>query len=119
MLIGPLIARFGHAVVARSGGDKIGRRRLDTHFFGIQKLGAEFDYDALRGVYDIHASRLSGTYMLLDEASVTGTANIIMASVLAMGTTTIYMRPVSHTSSSFAICLTGWGRKSASLRPTL
>ena len=90
MLIGPLIARFGHAVVARPGGDKIGRRRLDTHFLGIQKLGAEFDYDALRGVYDIHASRLSGTYMLLDEASVTGTANIIMASVLAMGTTTIY-----------------------------
>ena len=90
MLIGPLVARFGHAMVAKPGGDKIGRRRLDTHFLGIQKLGAKFDFDVARGVYDIHAERLSGTYMLLDEASVTGTANIIMASVLAMGTTTIY-----------------------------
>ena len=77
-------------MVAKPGGDKIGRRRLDTHFLGIQKLGAKFDYDIRRGVYDIHAGRLCGTYMLLDEASVTGTANIIMASVLAMGTTTIY-----------------------------
>ena len=90
MLIGPMIARFGRAMVAKPGGDKIGRRRLDTHFLGIQKLGAKFDYDIRRGVYDIHAGRLCGTYMLLDEASVTGTANIIMASVLAMGTTTIY-----------------------------
>ena len=90
MLIGPMVARFGHAVVAKPGGDKIGRRRLDTHFLGIQKLGAKFDYDASRGVYDIRAGRLCGTYMLLDEASVTGTANIIMASVLAVGTTTIY-----------------------------
>ena len=90
MLIGPMIARFGRAMVAKPGGDKIGRRRLDTHFLGIQKLGAKFDYDIHRGVYDIHAGRLCGTYMLLDEASVTGTANIIMASVLAMGTTTIY-----------------------------
>ena len=83
MLIGPMIARFGRAMVAKPGGDKIGRRRLDTHFLGIQKLGAKFDYDIRRGVYDIHAGRLCGTYMLLDEASVTGTANIIMASVLA------------------------------------
>lgn len=90
MLIGPMVARFRRAMVAKPGGDKIGRRRLDTHFLGIQKLGAQFDYDASRGVYRIHADRLYGTYMLLDEASVTGTANIIMASVLAMGTTTIY-----------------------------
>lgn len=90
MLIGPMIARFGHAMVAKPGGDKIGRRRLDTHFLGIEKLGARFDYDAARKVFDIHAGRLCGTYILLDEASVTGTANIIMAAVMATGTTTIY-----------------------------
>lgn len=90
MLIGPLVARFGQAVLAKPGGDKIGRRRLDTHFLGIQKLGAKFDYDEKRGVFNLRAKRLSGTYMLLDEASVTGTANIIMAATLAMGTTTIY-----------------------------
>lgn len=90
MLIGPLVARFGQAMVAKPGGDKIGRRRLDTHFLGIQKLGAAFNYDFERGVFDIRARQLCGTYMLLDEASVTGTANIIMAAVLAKGTTTIY-----------------------------
>lgn len=90
MLIGPLVARFGRAVVAKPGGDKIGRRRLDTHFLGIQKLGAEFRYDMGREVFDIQARQLRGTYMLLDEASVTGTANIVMAAVLAEGTTTIY-----------------------------
>lgn len=90
MLIGPMVTRFGQAMVAKPGGDKIGRRRLDTHFLGIQKLGAKFDYDEEHGIFDIHADRLTGTYMLLDEASVTGTANIIMAAVLAMGTTTIY-----------------------------
>ncbi len=90
MLIGPMLARFGHAMVAKPGGDKIGRRRLDTHFLGIERLGAEFEYDAGRGVFDIHADRLRGTDMLLDEASVTGTANIIMAAVTAEGTTTIY-----------------------------
>ena len=90
MLIGPMIARFGQAKVAKPGGDKIGRRRLDTHFLGIEKLGARFDYDAERKVFDIRADRLCGTYMLLDEASVTGTANIIMAAVTAAGTTTIY-----------------------------
>lgn len=90
MLIGPMIARFGRAMVAKPGGDKIGRRRLDTHFLGIEKLGAKFDYDASKGVFDIHADGLKGTYMLLDEASVTGTANIIMAAVMAQGTTTIY-----------------------------
>lgn len=90
MLIGPMLARFGHAMVAKPGGDKIGRRRLDTHFLGIERLGAEFEYDAGRGVFDIHADRLRGTDMLLDEASVTGTANIIMAAVTAEGVTTIY-----------------------------
>ena len=90
MLVGPLVARFGKAVIAKPGGDKIGRRRLDTHFIGIQKLGAGFHYDAVRGVYQITADGLRGTYMLLDEASVTGTANIVMAAVLAKGKTTIY-----------------------------
>ena len=90
MLVGPLVARFGKAMIAKPGGDKIGRRRLDTHFLGIQKLGADFHYDAERGVYEITAGELKGAYMLLDEASVTGTANIVMASVFAKGKTTIY-----------------------------
>ena len=90
MLVGPLLSRFGKAMISKPGGDKIGRRRLDTHFIGVQKLGASFDYDAERGVYTLSADRLKGTYMLLDEASVTGTANIVMAAVLAEGTTTIY-----------------------------
>lgn len=90
MLVGPLVGRFGHAVVAKPGGDKIGRRRLDTHFIGIQKLGANFIYDAQNRAYQIEGKNLRGCYMLLDEASVTGTANIIMAAVLATGTTTIY-----------------------------
>ena len=90
MLIGPLLARFGHALISKPGGDKIGRRRLDTHFLGFQKLGAEFTQNTERGVYELSAERLHGSYMLLDEASVTGTANIIMAAVLAKGTTTIY-----------------------------
>ena len=90
MLVGPLVARFGKAVIAKPGGDKIGRRRLDTHFIGIQKLGANFHYDEVRSVYQITADELKGTYMLLDEASVTGTANIVMTAVLAKGTTIIY-----------------------------
>lgn len=90
MLVGPLLARFGQAMIAKPGGDKIGRRRLDTHFLGIQKLGASFNYDAVKGVFTITSNQLKGTYMLLDEASVTGTANIVMAAVLAEGTTTIY-----------------------------
>ena len=90
MLIGPLVARFGQALVAKPGGDKIGRRRLDTHFLGIRKLGGVLCSDESRGTYYIRAPRLKGTYMLLDEASVTGTANIIMAAVMAEGTTTIY-----------------------------
>ncbi len=90
MIIGPLVARFGRALLPKPGGDKIGRRRLDTHFVGIQKLGASFDYDDKRQLYSISADQLKGTYMLLDEASVTGTANIIMTAVLATGETTIY-----------------------------
>lgn len=90
MLIGPLLARFGKGFIPKPGGDKIGRRRLDTHFLGFQKLGATFNYDYNQDVYTIEAQKLQGTYMLLDEASVTGTANIIMASVLAHGKTTIY-----------------------------
>ena len=90
MLVGPLLARFGKAIISRPGGDKIGRRRLDTHFIGIQKLGASFRYDEERGAYEITAPHLTGTYMLLDEASVTGTANIVMAAVLAKGRTVIY-----------------------------
>ncbi len=90
MLIGPLLARYGQAVVSKPGGDKIGRRRVDTHFLGMESLGAKFHYDAEHERFDITAGQLKGTYMLLDEASVTGTANIIMAATLASGTTTIY-----------------------------
>ena len=87
MLVGPLLSRFGHAVVPQPGGDKIGRRRLDTHFIGMERLGATVEYK--RGAYLVDAKRLKGCYMLLDEASVTGTANIVMTAVLAHGTTTI------------------------------
>ena len=90
LMIGPLLARYGKAVVAEPGGDKIGRRRLDTHFLGFKYLGAKFDFNEQRNVYEIHSNKLKGCYMLLDEASVTGTANIIMAAVFAKGTTTIY-----------------------------
>jgi UDP-N-acetylglucosamine 1-carboxyvinyltransferase len=90
MIVGPLVARFGKAIIPKPGGDKIGRRRLDTHFVGIQKLGAEFRYDPDAKRYEIEAKKLTGCYMLLDEASVTGTANILMAAVLAEGITTIY-----------------------------
>ena len=90
MLVGPMVARFGKAFTPKPGGDKIGRRRLDTHFIGIQNLGADFKYNPNNRTYEITAKKLKGTYMLLDEASVTGTANIVMAAVLAEGTTTIY-----------------------------
>ncbi|MBR2423613.1 MAG: UDP-N-acetylglucosamine 1-carboxyvinyltransferase [Tidjanibacter sp.] len=90
MVIGPLLARFGLAYIPKPGGDKIGRRRLDTHFIGFQKLGASINVDPAGDFFEVDARRLKGTYMLLDEASVTGTANIIMAAVLAEGTTTIY-----------------------------
>jgi len=90
MVVGPLLARFGKAFIPKPGGDKIGRRRLDTHFIGFQKLGAIFEFDTTDPFFKIEASSLTGTYMHLDEASVTGTANIIMASVMAKGRTTIY-----------------------------
>ncbi len=90
MLVGPMVARFGKAMISKPGGDKIGRRRLDTHFIGIQNLGADFVYNEERGIYEISAKQLHGSYMLLDEASVTGTANIVMVAVLAKGKTTIY-----------------------------
>lgn len=90
MLIGPMVARFGKAMISKPGGDKIGRRRLDTHIIGIQNLGAKFFYNTEREVYEMRADQLHGTYMLLDEASVTGTANIVMAAVLAKGKTVIY-----------------------------
>ena len=90
MLIGPLLARFGKAFLPKPGGDKIGRRRLDTHFLGLQSLGAEFKFDAELSVYFVEAKALRGTYILMDEISVTGTANVVMAAVLAKDTTTIY-----------------------------
>ena len=111
MLVGPLVARFGHAMVSKPGGDKIGRRRLDTHFLGIQKLGAEFSYNEERGIFDIKAERLQGAYMLLDEASVTGTANIIMAAVLAEGTTTIYNAACEPYLQQLCSMLCGMGAK--------
>ncbi len=90
MIMGPLLARFKKAFIPAPGGDKIGRRRLDTHFFGFKKLGADFKYDAKNGIYSVEGDKLIGAYMLLDEASVTGTANILMASVFAKGKTIIY-----------------------------
>lgn len=90
MIIGPLLARFGKAFIPRPGGDKIGRRRIDTHLTGFKKLGADFKYNPEKNAYELTAEKLKGAYMLLDEASVTGTANIVMAAVLAEGTTTIY-----------------------------
>lgn len=90
MIVGPLLARFGKAAIPKPGGDKIGRRRLDTHFLGFEKLGAKFNYDADTQFFNVDATNLKGSYILMDEASVTGTANIIMAAVLAQGITTIY-----------------------------
>ncbi|MCK9617579.1 MAG: UDP-N-acetylglucosamine 1-carboxyvinyltransferase [Lentimicrobiaceae bacterium] len=90
MIIGPLLARFGKGFIPQPGGDKIGRRRLDTHFTGLRQLGAIFTHDAQNGCYNVHADKLTGCYILLDEASVTGTANVLMAAVLAQGTTTIF-----------------------------
>jgi UDP-N-acetylglucosamine 1-carboxyvinyltransferase len=90
MIIGPLLARFGRAFIPKPGGDKIGRRRVDTHFMGFEKLGADFRYDSDNGIYSVEGDKLKGAFIHLDEASVTGTANIIMAAVLAEGRTTIY-----------------------------
>jgi UDP-N-acetylglucosamine 1-carboxyvinyltransferase len=90
MIVGPLLARFGRAAIPKPGGDKIGRRRLDTHFLGFEKLGAKFNYNADTSFFNVDATNLQGTYILLDEASVTGTANVVMAAVLAKGTTQLY-----------------------------
>lgn len=90
MILGPMLSRFGRGFIPQPGGDKIGRRRLDTHFIGFQKLGAEFIFDSNEKIYEISGKNLKGSYMLLDEASVTGTANIVMAAVMTKGTTTIY-----------------------------
>ena len=90
MIVGPMLARFGFGAIPKPGGDKIGRRRLDTHFIGFEKLGAQFDFDSHASFYEVSAKKLKGCYMLLDEASVTGTANIVMAAVMAVGTTQIY-----------------------------
>jgi UDP-N-acetylglucosamine 1-carboxyvinyltransferase len=90
MIIGPLLARFGKGYIPRPGGDKIGRRRLDTHFIGFEKLGAKFHYNADENYFRVDAQNLNGAYILLDEASVTGTANLLMAAVMANGTTTLY-----------------------------
>lgn len=111
MIVGPLVARFGKALIPKPGGDKIGRRRLDTHFVGIQKLGAEFKYDSDKQVYEVNAERLRGTYMLLDEASVTGTANILMAAVLAEGITTIYNAACEPYLQQLSVMLNAMGAK--------
>ena len=94
LIVGPLLARLGYVVVPKPGGDKIGRRRLDTHFLGFEQLGAEFSYDADECLFRASANELTGKYMLLDEASVTGTANIIMAAVMAKGTRRLHERGV-------------------------
>ena len=111
LMYGPLLGRFGLATIAKPGGDKIGRRRLDTHFIGFKNLGARFIYLEDRGVYELKADKLVGTYMLLDEASVTGTANIIMAAVLAEGTTTIYNAACEPYIQQLCKMLNGMGAK--------
>ena len=118
MVIGPLLARFGIAYLPKPGGDKIGRRRLDTHLIGFQKLGAKFDYDFDNNYFALRSDGLRGTYMLLDEASVTGTANIVMAAVLARGRRPSTMRPANPTSSSCAGCSFAWEPTSAVSVPT-
>jgi len=119
MLIGPMVARFGVAMISKPGGDKIGRRRLDTHFLGIQKLGADFNYVSDRGIYEIKAEELKGTNMLLDEASVTGTANIVMAAVLAKGTTTIYNAACEPYLQQLCKMLNGMGAKISGIASNL
>lgn len=116
MIVGPLLARFGQAYIPQPGGDKIGRRRLDTHFVGLQNLGAKFEYDADKHFFSVSAEKLSGKYMLLDEASVTGTANILMAAVMAQGKTTIYnaacepyIQQLSHMLVSMGANISGVG----------
>lgn len=111
MIIGPLLSRFGIGIIPQPGGDKIGRRRVDTHFFGFEKLGARFEFDSDKKYFRVTADKLKGDYMLLDEASVTGTANIIMAAVLAEGTTTIYNAACEPYVQQLCRMLTGMGAK--------
>jgi len=111
MLIGPLIARYGIAYFPKPGGDKIGRRRLDTHFVGFEKLGASFEFDSKDVFYTVKADKMKGTYMLLDEASVTGTANILMAAVLTPGKTTIYNAACEPYVQQLSTMLTSMGAK--------
>lgn len=111
MIVGPLLARFGKGYIPKPGGDKIGRRRLDTHFIGFQRLGATFTYERQEHFYKVEAKRLKGTYMLLDEASVTGTANIIMAAVLAEGRTTVYNAACEPYIQQLCKMLNGMGAK--------
>ncbi|HRN17335.1 MAG TPA: UDP-N-acetylglucosamine 1-carboxyvinyltransferase, partial [Xylanibacter oryzae] len=119
LLIGPLLSRFGKAVVAKPGGDKIGRRRLDTHFLGFKYLGAKFVHNTERNVYEINGQNLKGCYMLLDEASVTGTANIIMASVFAKGATTIYNAACEPYIQQLCHMLNGMGAKISGIASNL
>ena len=119
MIVGPLVARFGKAIIPNPGGDKIGRRRLDTHFTGIQKLGAKFDYNQDKKRYKVEAEKLKGCYMLLDEASVTGTANILMASVLAEGTTTIYNAACEPYLQQLCLMLNSMGAKISGIASNL
>lgn len=119
MLLGPILARFGKASIPKPGGDKIGRRRLDTHFLGFQKLGAKFNFDAAEHLFHIDASELKGCYMLLDEASVTGTANVIMAAVLAKGTTTIYNAACEPYLQQLCLMLNRMGAKIAGVGSNL
>lgn len=119
LMYGPLLGRFGLATIAKPGGDKIGRRRLDTHFIGFKNLGARFIYLEDRGVYELKADKLVGTYMLLDEASVTGTANIIMAAVLAEGTTTIYNAACEPYIQQLCKMLNGMGAKISGIASNL
>lgn len=111
MVVGPLLARFGKGKLPKPGGDKIGRRPMDTHFNGLARLGAKFTFDAKSGLYEIDATELKGDYMLLDEASVTGTANILMAAVLAKGTTTIYNAACEPYLQQLASMLNSMGAK--------
>jgi len=116
MIVGPMLARFGRGYIPKPGGDKIGRRRLDTHFIGFQNLGAQFDFDGEDNFFKVEAKELKGTYMLLDEASVTGTANIIMAAVMAKGVTTIfnaacepYIQQLCSMLNRMGACISGVG----------
>lgn len=119
LMIGPLLARFGKAVITQPGGDKIGRRRLDTHFLGFEKLGARFNQVEDRSVYEIAAKQLRGCYMLLDEASVTGTANIIMAAVFAKGKTTIYNAACEPYIQQLCLLLNNMGAKISGIASNL